>query len=503
MEQQYEDHSHDEEHAHAHAGAAGPEHEAEAAPSLGVTGAGSAPAAGPAVTADALASAVEGGAGGAEQAHGSAPTAAPSAIDHQRAAAERQRFTEREQARAKETTRRNQGRLQERRNGELVERADWTAEELRRRFGARGAGGLLVELNERKPQQGIAVLKQINLWDPLIEQLPRGGGHRHVRIAMDQMVADEVVTLQDAIKLFLPRFNHAAEEISGHWTMNLMKGMWRQLAALPPQDVSKNTAITTFQAIAGGGGFGPSWEAPDTINTIQIGEDNIDGEYLEHTVRHEVGHGVHTQIPGPVNSWLQNDMQFWFTDWDTWIQELGGYPQKFWHSSGQWVNVDDAWKGALRDIVRTFTGSSSWSPARATPEAGLHPDLVAAWQAMPAAVKNACLQSKPYWYDNYQNFQAANGKRYFLNHWYNRPFTIGNKAFSTVASTNDTYTAMSEKEFFANCYAEYFADPAGVHDQSKWGGTLPADVKAFFKTCIVQRHPYSTFQKKQREEPAG
>jgi hypothetical protein len=50
-----------------------------------------------------------------------------------------------------------------------------------------GGAGLLVELNERKPEQGIAVLKQINLWDPLIEQLPRGGGHRDTRHAMDQI----------------------------------------------------------------------------------------------------------------------------------------------------------------------------------------------------------------------------------------------------------------------------------------------------------------------------
>jgi hypothetical protein len=404
----------------------------------------------PGVSPGALASVVEGareggGATASEQALGAAPTS----IDHKRAIAESKPVSDREQARATQTTSRNEGRLTKRENGELVDRADWTEDVLRRWFGMRGRGAA------RRAQRAQA-----------------GAGHRRAQ-------ADQPLGSAD----------RAAPP-----------------GRLPPPCCRRETSRRTpysrrfrrspVVAVSGRAGRRP------TPSTRSRSARPTSTASTSSTRCHEVGHGVHAQIPGPVNSWLQNDMQFWFTDWDTWIQELGGYPQKFWHPSGQWVNVDDAWKGALRSIVENFTGTSSWTPARATPEAGQHPDLVAAWQAMPAAIKNACQQSTPYWYDNYRNFQAANGKRYFLNHWYKRPFTIGNKAFSTVAATNDTYTAMSEKEFFANCYAEYFNDPAGVHDQSKWGGTLPADVKAFFKTCIVHRHPYTTFQKNQREAPA-
>ena len=63
-------------------------------------------------------------------------------------------------------------------------------------------------------------------------------------------------------------------------------------------------------------------------------------------------------------------------------------------------------------------------------------------------------------------------------------------AKAAIAATGDNYSAMSEKEFFANCYAEYFADPAGAKDKTKWGGSLSADVKSFFKKHIVERHPY-------------
>jgi len=414
--------------------------------------------------------------------------AAPSEIDPKTTAAKHKAFTARETQRKQDQA----FRVKRRAGGK-----DWTAEELAGVLKKDGAQGVLVALQIRQSKQGVQTLKTANQWDPLVTALPKGSMGPASCQALDLMIADDIFDITDAKKLFLPRFGHVAQDVGSHWTTDVMRTTWRQLAALPASDVTKSTAITTFDAIAGGGAFGPSWEAPNTINTVQIGQD-IGGnhERLEHTVRHEIGHGVHTQIPGAVNAWLQNDMQFWFMDdWDKWIMELGGYPAKFQDSSGAWVNVDDAWKTYLRTLPKNFTGSSSCRPAKATPETGEPDDGKRAWAAMPAAVKNACAQSTTQWYDNYTNFQKAGDKRYFLNHWYHRPFTIGATAFATIPSTNDTYTAMSEKEFFANCYAEYFENPEGVKDNSKWGGTLPTSVKSFFATCIVGRQPYDKFKK--------
>jgi hypothetical protein len=445
----------------------------------------------PGVDHGAMAAATEsdGAAGGAtasEQAMG-----APSAIDAKTTETKHKAFTARETQRAQNTKFRTKRRAAGK---------DWTAEELAEVLKKDGAMGVLVALNYRQAKQGVDTLKAANQWDPLIAALPIGGMGPASSRALDMMIADDVFSIEDAKKLFHPRFGHVAQDVGSSWTLEVMRTMWRQLAVLPAADVTKSTAITTFDAIAGGGAFGPSWEAPDTINTVQIGQDiGGDHERLEHTVRHEIGHGVHTEIPGVVNQWLQDDMQFWFTDdWDAWINELGGYPEKFQDSTGAWVNVDDAWKGYLRGLVQGYTGSASWSPAKVTPDDGEVDDGKAAWAAMPAAVKNACAQSTTSWYDNYTNFQKVGDKRYFLNHWYHRPFTIGATAFATIPSTNDTYTAMSEKEFFANCYAEYFEDPEGIKDHSKWGGTLPASVKSFFSTCIVGRQPYDKFQKKKQ-----
>jgi len=388
---------------------------------------------------------------------------------------------------------------------------DWTIQELKDLLAGQGAQQVFFAINKRSPAQAIDLLKKAGTWDAVLAALPKGKLNALCKTALGQMIEDGLLDIVDAKKLFEKRFAHAADDAGKSWTLPIMQVVWRQLELLPDNDITLNTAITTFEAIAGSGGFGPSWEAPATINKIQLGVDTAAYQHLEHTVRHEIAHGVHTQIPGPINSWLQNDMQFWFISFDQFISDLGGIPATYTPpSKGVETPVTNDLKTWLKDLLeKQWCGSGSWGPKPGiTIGAWLasKPDLLALWNACPAPLRNACDQSVSHWYQNYENFQEQGGKRYFLNHWYHRPFTIGQQAMAAIPTTNDNYTAMSEKEFFANCYAEYFEDPEGAKDNTKWGGGLSSAIKDFFKSCIMQRNPYLKFkddQKKAQEAAKG
>lgn len=331
--------------------------------------------------------------------------------------------------------------------------------------------------------------------DTLLDDLPVGSAMpREVRDGLRRVLP--AFTVQQAMKAFGVRFAHGMQDNGASWTLDNITRVWDQLDVLPDQDISDLTVLTTFQAIAGGGGFGPSWEAPDTVNTIQLGQDG-DPAHLAHTVRHEVAHAVHAEIPGQINPWLQNDIQFWFYDNTTsgvrtWINELGGFPATYTNpNTGDEANWDATAESWVISMLQTFIGSgSSWAPARPSVEAGQGGWQQAWWAAMPENVRNAPLLSPPHWYANYANFAQGTKGRYFLNYWYARPFYMSDLAKQVVDATGDDYTAMSEKEFFANAYAEYFKDPAGYNDHSKWGGSLPGSVQDFFQRVIVERQPY-------------
>lgn len=314
-----------------------------------------------------------------------------------------------------------------------------------------------------------------------------------VRAGLRRMLSG--MTVDQASIAFEARFAHPLRNLTGTWTHDMITRVWDQLAVLPDQDVSGLTILTTFDAISGGGGFGPSWEAPDVVNTIALGEDNSPAS-LDRIVRHEIGHAVHAEIPAPINAWLQGEMGFWFYSgtadgYGSFVEDLGGFPSTWVDADGEEQTFEAAHRDMVLEMLRTFVGDgSAWTPSRGAVDEGAEGIEARVWAAMPEAVRNACEQSTAYWYANYANWQTGSKGQYFLNYWYARPFWMSADARAVVDAIGDSYTSMSEKEFFAEAYAEYFTDPAGYADPSRWGGSLPASVKDFFAKCIVDRQPY-------------
>lgn len=350
-------------------------------------------------------------------------------------------------------------------------------------------------ISTRDVLANVTTAQRLNLWDRVVNGLPRGAAlDSGTRSALYRAAFHANLPVSEISRLFGIRFAHAAVSGNTDWTRDNLLATWRQLDVLPDQDVTTNNVYKAFTAVSGGGGlYGHSAQAGGTA--IQIGQGNSP-TYLAHTVRHEVGHAVHDQIKGTVNPWLQRDMEFWYygggaDDMLTWLRQVGTFPTTYRTNDGKSGTFGDPQALEVARMVESWVGMASWGPTRANVTDGQPADKVALWNALPDSMKNAVVQSRANWYSNYTNFQTgSNNRQYFLNHWYHRAYYIGRRARQTIDATGENYTAMSEFEFFANCYAEFFKDPAGYTDNSKWGGNLPADVKQFFRNHVLARNPY-------------
>lgn len=342
-------------------------------------------------------------------------------------------------------------------------------------------------------------LVEAGLWAGVVSGLPKGGAlSLATKAAMLRLVTADN---GEAVTLFPVRFN---KPLTGTWTALDVLGVWTQLDVLPDADVSANTVLAAFQAIAGDAGF---WSGG---NTIQLGAglrtSTMGPTRLPHTVRHEVGHAVHDMLGATVNPWLRQGVQFWYHPGGTagiaqLITDFGGWPATYLNDQNVATPFGAAEKQAVNNMLAGHINSSSWTAKTALPTAPTRtpgtPGPVApaeylrlVWDAMPAGLRQCFAGSTPTWFNQYTTHPRGTNGFTFWNHWYSKPYYFGPVAKAAIAATGDNYSAMSEKEFFANCYAEYFADPAGAKDKTKWGGSLSADVKSFFKEHIVERHPY-------------
>ena len=258
------------------------------------------------------------------------------------------------------------------------------------------------------------------------------------------------------------------------WQQQDILDVWDVLATLPESHVEENTAIKAFEAISGNRGF---W-SPST-GEVQLGQrlNDQSAARIDHTVRHEIGHAVHDSMRSTIDAWLNNDIGFRVLGYqragcEALVEALGGFP------SG--VN-----KTHVLNLLDAYLASTSWSTKNPIPPGD------AEWAKMPNTVHTAVNASSSNWYQNYKSHPSGVGGRVFFNHYYENTMVFSAVAEAAIDATGDNYSAMSPAEFFANCYAEYFGNPAGFVDSSQWGGRLPGPVKAFFRNQVLHRQPYA------------
>gem|GEM_PF-6114111 len=356
----------------------------------------------------------------------------------------------------------------------------------------------------------VTAMQATGAWSVMKASLPKGSALQPADRAALRRLAQLVPA--EAGPLFEIRFNLTLAAATGVSFVHAdIIGIWDSMGVLPDQDVSDNTFLNVVRAISGDRAFAKS------DHSIELGtglRTNPNPDRLGHTVRHEVGHRVHASLAAGVNSWLQNEIKFWYSAGGTAgadfiVTDLGGWPSTFKDKSNRDVPFTAADKTRLQTLISAHSGSGTWTPSGANPlptagsvardeslPAGSAMTTaerdVLTWEALNGKVHNLFVQSdNGAWFNNYNSHSSGAKGRYFWNHWYAKPYYFSNTAKTAIDATGENYSAMSEKEFFANCYAEYFEDPAGYNDPTKWGGSLNAPVKSFFKKHILERQPYT------------
>jgi len=370
-----------------------------------------------------------------------------------------------------------------------------------------------------KPAQLFKKLNSSTLSDDVVERFPQeAGSHFSESLEALPEKKSKVDSIRSGIRRTLEgmqftdvqtayemRFNHSLNHDSDQheyyqddadWQMSKVVHLWDQLEVLPESDVANNERIDETIALdQGGGGYYSS-----SHDVIAIGVDlndfifqqNVDN--MTHTIRHEVGHAVHHQRSAEIDAWLA---QVGFVEFEQthdayyqWIKELGGHEATWTDGNGTQREFDAETIQVVIDQIISYQGSDSFAPSRDDVTSTFSPEYLPAWHALSNGVKVAVEQSTENWWDNMNNWGKGKKGKYFLNHYYQTCNRISPEVEATVTATGESYTAMSPKEFFANCYAEFFADPAGYVNPEKWGGNLSKKVQNFFYKNLLDVQPY-------------
>lgn len=363
-----------------------------------------------------------------------------------------------------------------------------------------------------------AIVANVADWPGLIGRLPRGSAMATTTRAALKRVKDHLGAAS-ARAAFERRFGHALTERleitatpgqeateedarAGRaspvaWLAEDIRVVWNQMDVLPDGDVTSSTIFVALQAIRSGNFASGFWTAPN----IQISQGAGSNPYgLQHTVRHEIGHAVEDgPLHDSVSAWLKKDVGFWYMSnrepgIAELVNDLGGWPRAWTDASGASKSFGESEQQRVIALLLAHSGStralSATGPALPNASAPTTDDE-RMYAALNPRIQSCFALSASHWFNAHSAMPRGARGRVFYNHYYERPYYFSDLAENTINATADSYTAMSESEFFANCYAEYFKDPAGCNDHAKWGGNLPAPVRQFFARVVLEHQPYA------------
>jgi hypothetical protein len=300
------------------------------------------------------------------------------------------------------------------------------------------------------------------------------------------------VDLANKLRVFGVRFRVTVSGSGATFTETELDIIYNQAVLLPPTHAEGLANFQALRRVAAG----PATHSGSRVDMNALPTDGTAAEQAAEyssTFRHEMGHAIDDAIGAPCAT-LRNTTAGWtrYDTTDALITAAGGYG-----------TIPAALQPVVRTALDNYRGpGSTFNAPTSTFDATLqaavmaaHPEVTATQSDGSDAVSqdmatlnglnttNLLLKvgtgsqgNNNYW--RYTAWPGDGAKHFFINHWYAAGFSIAKSTFDDLVAWGNVKAAFSDKEWFAEIYAEWYN--GGAHR------TFPAFVTTFMESHVAR-----------------
>lgn len=302
--------------------------------------------------------------------------------------------------------------------------------------------------------------------------LAGGGPVELIRSCLDDLI-QQSANSTIVIKAFQLYWSVITDEVDGasSWKIDVVKAVHVALLALPTDDtragVWQRLVLTGDPDLTNRAAWNPNTGAiliGDNLGvggTASIGQGDPEGarsvDYIAHTVRHEIGHAVDSDIGAAdyyaLGGWWTGKT---FADWTSAMSSPWSTNDGSTISDADKADIGKAVEAALAKKSKDLLGTVKPT----------HP-LAEHWGKEVPAIKAAdnALTGGERFYDTPEDIHSDNGRRFSVSMWYGE-FMYHND--DVVSDRVSNYSLFAPAEFFADAYSVFYeeaGDPAVTEEQ--------------------------------------
>jgi Putative peptidoglycan binding domain len=332
-----------------------------------------------------------------------------------------------------------------------------------------------LRLAMRKPEQAMTDLAALGV-EAQFFALLRGGKPYSAPMRTQLGTLYHKSKLAEKRQLFAAQFSVTVEKGGAQdFTEGELDNLYDQARVLPPSHVEGQANFVRLMRSTNALAEGTAGGGRITMDAMK------NAARYSQVFRHEVGHTVDSTLGGECDKLRVTDAGWTqYATPDAWIGALGGYG-----------DIPKELQPKVHAAVAAYMGPGSTfnSP---TPKfwdtLALHVSAEELKQLAKLAgnpLLGACTASQGNCnYFRFTGWPVLGGKAFFINHYYAKGYSIGGATFTNLKAWGNVAAAFSDKEWFAEVYADYYQNGAGGAHTA-----FPDFVETFMKNKVDKLAP--------------